>query len=176
MKKLLLLGLAIVLFTSCNQQDKRYTQQSPEIDSFKKVIEAYQGEDWETLRSHYADTAKITNNTTKEFAHTIDEEIAENKEDAKLFTSVKYDPEKAEYEMVVTDKGETWVNFWGDWEGTLKDNNKVYVIPVHITARFVDGKIVREAGYWDISKLVLDLQAIAAAKNMSVEENPSETK
>ena len=125
MKKLVLLGLAIVLFTSCENQEKRYTQQSPEIDTFKKVIEAYQAQDWEALKSHYADTAKILNNTTKEFAKSIDQEITQNKDDAALFTTWKYDPEDVEYEMVVTDEGQTWVNFWGDWEGTLKENNKV---------------------------------------------------
>jgi steroid delta-isomerase-like uncharacterized protein len=170
MKNLLLLGLAIVLITACEQQDKRYTQKSPEIDTFKKVIDAYQARDWETMRKQYSDTAKITNNTSKENAKTIDEELATNKEDAVMFASWKYDPEKVEYEMVVTDDGETWVNFWGDWEGTLKENNKVYVIPAHITAQFVDGKIVRESGYWDVSKLVLDLQANEAEKNMSVDE------
>tara|TARA_R110002049_G_scaffold2179_1_gene15706 strand:+ start:377 stop:589 length:213 start_codon:yes stop_codon:yes gene_type:complete len=61
MKRLILLGFAIVLFTACNKQEKRYTQQSPEIDSYKKVIEAYKKQDWNALASHYTDTAKILN-------------------------------------------------------------------------------------------------------------------
>ena len=60
--------------------------------------------------------------------------------------------------MIVNDEGETWVNFWGLWEGTYKTNNKVYQIPTHITARFVNGKIVREFGYWDVSKIIKDIQ------------------
>ncbi|MEO6347787.1 MAG: nuclear transport factor 2 family protein, partial [Aquaticitalea sp.] len=86
---------------------------------------------------------------------------------ATLFSSWKYDPESVEYEMVVTDKGETWVNFWGHWEGTLKSSNKVYVIPAHVTARFVGGKIVREDGYWDVSKLLMDIQSLEASKRAS---------
>ncbi|MEZ4793047.1 MAG: nuclear transport factor 2 family protein [Gelidibacter sp.] len=170
MKNLFLLGLAIVLFTSCEKQDKRYTQQSPEIDTYKKSVADYENQDWEALRSHYADTAKIMNNTTKEHAQTVDQMIAQNKEDAALFDSWKYDPESVEYEMVVTDKGQTWVNFWGYWEGTLKANGQKYVIPAHITAQFVDGKIVREDGYWDPTKIVLALQEIEAEKNMPTEE------
>ncbi|WP_321538289.1 nuclear transport factor 2-like protein [Flavobacterium piscinae] len=68
-----------------------------------------------------------------------------------------YVVEKEEYEMVVTDKGETWVNFWGLWKGTIKTTNKVYEIPFHNTARFVDGKIVEEYGYWNNSEIVTDM-------------------
>lgn len=74
--------------------------------------------------------------------------------------------------MVVTDDGETWVNFWGLWKSTLKENNKVYEIPTHITARFVKGKIVREAGYWDISKILQDLHS-TRAETLSMSEKNS---
>ncbi len=161
MKKLLILGLAIVFLTSCNQK-QRYTQQSAEIDSYKKAIEAYEKQNWEELATYYADSAKIQMNVTKESAQTIAQNIAQNKEDAMLFLSWRFDPKSVEYEMVVTDKGETWVNFWGYWEGTLKANNKKYVTPVHLTAKFIDGKIVREDGYWDNSKLMMDLQKLPA--------------
>ena len=160
MKNLSLLGLAIVLsLSSCNQK-QRYTQQSAEIDTYKKAIGAYEKQNWEELATYYADTAKILMNVTKENAQTIAQNIAQNKEDAKLFSSWRFDPKSVEYEMVVTDKGETWVNFWEHWEGTLKANNKIYVTPVHLTARFIDGKIVREDGYWDNSKLMVDLQKL----------------
>lgn len=157
MKKLMLLGLAIVFITSCNEK-QRYTQQSPEIDTYKKVIAAYEKQNWNELATYYADTAKIQMNLTKEKAQTLPQNIAMNKEDAKLFTSWNFISKDAEYEMVVTDKGETWVNFWADWQGTLKSNNKTYTIPCSLTARFVDGKIVRELGYWNSTELVLDIQ------------------
>lgn len=170
MKKLFVLVLAVIFFNACDQPNKRYTQQSDEIDTYKKVIEAYENQDWEPMISHYADSAKILNNVTMEDAQTVGQMLAQNKEDATLFNSWKYDPESGEYEMVVNDRDETWVNFWGHWEATLKANGELYVIPVHITARFVDGKIVREDGYWDVSKLVMDLAAMKSAKNPPLEE------
>jgi len=171
MKKLIFLGLAIALsITACQQQEKRYTQQSPEIDTYKKVIDAYSKQDWEAMTSHYADTAKIMNNVIEEEGKTIAEELATGKEDAALFTSWDYVDGESEYEMVVTDKGQTWVNFWGIWEGTLKANEKKYVIPVHITAQFVNGKVVKEFGYWDLSKIMADIQELQYLKQNETDE------
>ena len=171
MKRVLLLGLAIVLsFTACQEQEKRYTQQSPEIDTFKKVIDAYEKQDWEAMVKHYSDTAKIMNNLVEAEGQTIAETMAINKNDASLFSSWDYEDAESEYEMVLTDKGQTWVNFYGLWKGTLTANNKAYTIPSHITAQFVDGKIVKEFGYWDLSKIVLDMQAMQTTENVSSEE------
>jgi len=66
--------------------------------------------------------------------------------------------------MAITDEGKTWVNFWGVWKGTLAANNIVLEIPVHLTAQFIDGKIVREYGYWDNGPIVLAIQEIESAK------------
>ena len=171
MKRVLFLGLAIVLsLAACQKAEKRYTQQSPEIDTYKKVIDAYEKQDWEAMASHYADTAKIMNNVIEEEGKTIAEEVERSKEDAALFSDWNYVDGESEYEMVVTDKGQTWVNFWGLWKGTLAANNKTYTIPVHITAQFVDGKIVKEFGYWDISKIMMDIQAMQEAAKIASEE------
>lgn len=171
MKQLFLVGLAIVLFTACDQKDTRYTQQSPEIDTFKKAIDDYKKMNWENMPKHYADTAKIANNVIEEKAMTVSQNIERNKEDAAMFSWVV---EKEEYEMVVTDEGETWVNFWALWKGTMKSNSKVYDIPFHITARFIDGKIVEEYGYWNNSEIVSDLlqseQEAATSVNDSIVE------
>jgi ketosteroid isomerase-like protein len=153
MKKIILLGFTVILLTAC-KQEVRYTQNSPQIDTYKKVMEGYKSQNWEDYPSYYADTAKIMNNVTKKKAQTVAQVIEKNKEDAKLFTWVVEDEE---YEMVVTDKGETWVNYWALWKGILKSTNKVYEIPFHTTARFVDGKIVSEHGYWDNSEIVTDM-------------------
>ncbi len=171
MKKLILLGLAILLFTACGKKDTRYTQRSPEIDSYKKVIESYEKQDWEAMAKYYADTAKIMNNVMEKDAQTFAQLIAQNKEDAALFSSWDFVDAESEYEMVVTDDGETWVNFWGLWQATLKANNQLYEIPAHITARFVDGKIVRENGYWDISKIVSDIQTLQNAEKSQLEDD-----
>jgi hypothetical protein len=153
MKNLFLLGLAIMFFSSCNQK-QRYTQKSAEIDTYKKVMEDYKTQNWEDYPLHYADTAKIANNVVKEKAQTVSQAIEKSKEDAKLFD---FKVEDIDIEMVVTDKDETWVNYWGVWTGTLKSTGKVYVIPFHNTAQFIDGKIVRENGYWDNSEIVTDM-------------------
>ncbi|MEK8179831.1 nuclear transport factor 2 family protein [Flavobacterium buctense] len=154
MKKIILLGLAIVLSLSACNQEKRYTQQSPEIDSYKKLMEAYKTQKWDEFPNHYADTAKIANNVVKKKGISVAEAIKKNQDDAALFNWVV---ENEEYEMVVTDKKETWVNFWGLWKGTLKSSGKVYEVPFHNTARFIDGKIVEEYGYWDNSAIMMDL-------------------
>ena len=173
MKKLILLGFSIALFAACNQQTKRYTQQSKEIDTYKQVIKDYENQNWESMAIHYTDTAKILNNVTEKNAQTVAQLVSQNKQDAAIFSSWNFVPEESEYEMVVTDKGETWVNFWGLWQGRLTANNQLYEIPVHITCRFIDGKIVREIGYWDISALALDLQKL---KESAPTEAPIETK
>ncbi|NCT16631.1 MAG: hypothetical protein COW66_11035 [Flavobacteriaceae bacterium CG18_big_fil_WC_8_21_14_2_50_34_36] len=168
MKQLFLLGLAIVLFTACDQKDTRYTQQSPEIDTYKKSMDDYKNMNWEGMSIHYADTAKIANNVIEEKAVSIAEVIKKNKDDAAMFD---WKVEKEEYEMVVTDKGETWVNFWGLWKGTMKSTNKVYDIPFHLTARFINGKIVKEYGYWNNAEIVTDLlKAESETDNSEVKE------
>ena len=171
MKKLFLLGLAIVLTaTACEKAEKRYTQQSPEIDTYKQVIDAYENKNWEAMASHYADTAKIINNVVEEEGITLSESIAINKEDEALFSSWNYVDGESEYEMVVTDEGKTYVNFWGLWKGTLTANNQTYTIPTHITAQFVDGKVVKEFGYWDVSKIIVDMRVREEMEKSTVEE------
>ena len=117
-------------------------------------MEDYKTQNWSDYPNHYADTAKVMNNVTKEKAQTVAQAIEKNKEDAKLFTWVLEDED---IEMVKTEKGQTWVNYWGIWKGTLKSTKKVYQIPIHITARFIDGKIVTENGYWDNSEIAIDM-------------------
>ncbi|MBZ9728652.1 ester cyclase [Salegentibacter sp. JZCK2] len=171
MKALVSFGLAIAIFIVYNSQDKRYTQQSAEIDTYKKVLEAYEERDWETMVAHYADSAKIMNNVEEKDAQNLSQFLAQNKEDATQFSSWDFVETESEYEMVVNDKGETWVNFWGLWQGTFKANNKEYKIPTHITAHFVNGKIVREAGYWDVSKIIQDIQKDQNDESDSLEKS-----
>lgn len=168
MKKLLLFGLATILFTACNQK-QRYTQKSPEIDSFKSVIKSYNNEDWEGMKVHYADTAKTFNNSS-DVGLSINDMIAYHKESLGNLSSRGFLEKDQEYEMVVTDKGDTWVNFWGDWEGTLKANGKKIKIPIHLTGQFKDGKIVGTSGNWDNAPMALALQEIEAKNNMPPEQ------
>lgn len=155
MKNLFLLGLAIVLFSACDQKDTRYTQNSPEIDIVKKAIADYNTQQYDM--SIFADTIKTFFNT-KTNPLIGDEVIAYHQANDANYSSRKFLEEDQEYEMVVTDKGHTWVNAWLDWQATLKESGKVIDMPVHLTYRFVDGKIVTTYGYWDPTEIVLELQ------------------
>lgn len=162
MKRLILPFLAIILITSCQNQDKRYTQQSPEIETVKKAIRDYNHQDYNY--TYFADTAKTYFNTSdKPMSNT--EVVAFHRGNDANYSSRGFLDKDQEYEMVKTDDGETWVNFWGDWSCTLVATGQKINFPIHLTYRFVDGKIVRQLGYWDPTEVVLSLQAIAAAKN-----------
>ena len=169
MKKVIVLAMTIVLFTACNQK-QRYTQNSPEIDSFKSVITSYNDQDWEGMIALYADTAKTYNNSS-DIGISLAEMVDNHKQSLTNLSSRGFLDKEQEYEMVVTDKGDTWVNFWGDWEGTLKANGKKIKIPIHLTGQFKGGKIVRTSGNWDNAPMVLALQEIEALNNLLPEEN-----
>ena len=162
MKNLVLLGLAIVLFISCNKKTERYTQQSPEIETYKAALEDYNNQNWESLVSRYADTANVFFNTTVPMRANKIPEFHQSTET--VFSSRGFVEEGQEYEMATTDEEKTWVNFWGVWKGTLAENNKELEIPVHLTAQFIDGKIVREYGYWDNAPIVMAVQEIEDSK------------
>ncbi|MGB5420268.1 nuclear transport factor 2 family protein [Algibacter sp.] len=165
MKKLILLLLISGLFFNCNQK-QRYTQNSKEIDTVKSMIEAYNSKDYASAQSHYADTSKTRFNSDLMDSKEIPNYHQQN--DAN-YSSRGFLDDGQEYEMVVDDKGHTWVNFWGDWKGTLKGNGKDVTIHIHLTSRFVDGKIVEEYGYWDPSEVIANLQDIAAQNSMQTE-------
>jgi hypothetical protein len=170
MKKLILLTLTVILFAACQSNaPKQYTKTSPEIDVVKALVKDYHDGNWEAWASHYADTAKIYHNTWKEDAGATPQETADGLK-AILANVSSYGFEKDEenelpwYEMVVNDNGNTWVSFWGNWKGILAANNKELEIPVHLSIRFVDGKIVREEGYYNLSEFTAALAEIEAEK------------
>lgn len=172
MRKLFLIGFAIVLFTGCNQQDTRYTQTSPEIDTVKKAIQDYNSKQYD--ESIFADTSKTFFNT-KTNPLAVDEITAYHKANDANYSSRRFLDEDQEYEMVVTDDGQIWVNAWLDWQGTLKESGKVIDIPIHLTYRFIDGKIVRTVGFWDSTEVVLGLQEVEDQKAMSTDEKTIKT-
>ncbi|WP_179022297.1 nuclear transport factor 2 family protein [Winogradskyella forsetii] len=166
MKKIFFLGLAIVLFTACQTKDKRYTQQSPEIETVKKAIKSYNDKTYD--KSIYADSAKtFFNSNSKDNYMSSDETIAYHKANDENYSSRGFTSNDPEYEMVVTDDGDTWVNCWLEWKATMAANGKEITIPIHLTYKFVDGKITRQVGYWDSSEVVLELLAIESAQKVS---------
>ena len=163
MKKLLLAGLALAIMIGCTNQ--RYTQNSPEIDVVKSVLEAYDSKNWEAIPEHYNDTASIFFNTKTDAIKPQDIAAYHNQNDANF--SARGFSDDSEFEMVKTDDGNTWVNFWGTWKGTLAANGQELTVPVHLTARFVDGKIVEEHGLWDNAPMVLAMQEIEKARQQA---------
>ncbi|MCG2459273.1 ester cyclase [Flavobacteriaceae bacterium F89] len=166
LKNSILLGLVLVLFTACNNK-QRYTQQSQEIETVKALIQNYNNKAYDT--SMYADTSKTFYNTLDK-SMSPSETVAYHKANDANYSSRGFTNDDPEYEMVITDNGETWVNCWPDWQGTLAENGKVITIPIHLTYRFVNGKIVREVGMWDNAPGVLAIQEIEAEKNRSTDE------
>lgn len=164
---------AVILMLFACEGKQRYTQQSAEIETIKSIISSYEKGDFEAYLPHYADGAQIFFNTTEENPATIQEIIAQQKMELEAFSSYSFDREKDFLEMVIDDKGETWVNFWGLWKGTMAANGKTFEIPIHMTTQFVDGKIVKSFGYWDnapIAIATLELQAAAADSLASPEK------
>ncbi|MGB5361022.1 MAG: nuclear transport factor 2 family protein [Eudoraea sp.] len=160
MKKILLLFLAAVFFMSCKNAEPKYFSSSPEIDEVKALVKDYNAGDWTAWMTHYADTAKIQHNTLED---STPAELLEGFKDLLAGTSsYGFTDKDIFYEMVIDDKGEKWVNFWGTWEGTIAANNQKLVIPVHLTSQFVNGKIVEEHGYYDLSEymaIMLEIEA-----------------
>lgn len=168
MKKVIYLLFAVVLFTAAsNKLQERYFSASPEIETAKSIMKHYTDANWEAMKVFYADTAKMLHNVPNEKAISVDASIEYQKQDHELFSSISFGAEEDFYEMVVTDDDETWVNYWGLWKGTLKANGEEFEIPVHLTMQFVDGKIVREVGYWNNTAVVLALQKIEAETKLS---------
>ena len=169
MKKLFLLGLAMTLVVACQkEQTKRYFSESSEIDSFKASIAEYGSGDWETWHTHFADTAKLYINSLKSISAT-DLENAQ-KEMLSNFSSYGFQEKGSFAEMVIDKDDETWVNYWANWRGTLKENGKEIDVPVHITAQYIDGKVVQMYDYYDSALIANEFQAIEAINKMSVDD------
>lgn len=179
MRTLLALSFCLILVASCQEQKQaepqevRYTQQSAEIDSYKAGIRAYEKGDWDGYRATYSDTVKIYRNNPDK-AYNTDETVAMFTEQQATFSQYGFNSDDEEFEMVKTDDGNTWVNYWGLWKATIAANGQEVKVPVHLTAQFVDGKIVREYGYWDGSIVQNAMEALAAEAEGGQEEGAEE--
>lgn len=166
MKKLIIVFLVSVITVSCNDGKKeekvRYTQDSEEINTMKAAIEDYEKSDWEAMKKHYADTAQIFHNSKE--GKRINDIVKAHEQELAGLSSYGFDDKEEDYEMVLTDDGHTWVNYWGDWKATVSGSNKEVIIPVHLTARFENGKIVREHAYWDNSIMMAAMEEMDSAQ------------
>tara|TARA_R110002049_G_scaffold112509_2_gene262026 strand:- start:1190 stop:1708 length:519 start_codon:yes stop_codon:yes gene_type:complete len=171
MKKLFLLGLASILFVACQNQPQRYFEASPEIETVKAGIKAYETQDWDTWKANFADTAKIYHNTDK--GASPDELMVGMKQMLSNFSEYKFLNEEAEIEMIIDKDGDTWVNYWNTWGGKAKVTDKTIAVPVHLTIQFIDGKIVQEYAYYDtasIGQAISEIETVKAAEEVEVSE------
>ena len=160
MKKILFSVLLLLIILSCQVDTKeRYTRTSTEIDLLKKGIEYYENADWDKWSEQYADSAKIYQNTWHVWSSP---EVTKERHIDLIsnLSSYGFEREDLIMERIIDDKGKIWVNSWGLWRGTLKANNKVIEIPVHLTVQFVDGKIIEECGFWNTAALNEELKNI----------------
>lgn len=98
--------ILVLLMTAC-QQPSKYTQQSPEIEAAKALLQASASGDFEAQRKFYAENAQIFYNVTEDKPSTIDEMIEQQQSEGDQFSNVKITVEEDAIEMVTTDKGET---------------------------------------------------------------------
>lgn len=169
MKNLFLLFSCIFLLISCDQNNKeeekiRYTQDSEQINTFKNVLQNYENGEWDEYQSHFADSVELYYNSRESID--VSAAVAMHKQNNSALSSYDFVDSENEFEMVVTDAGETWVNFWGEWEGTIAENDSMIVIPVHITARFEDGKIVKEYLYFNNAGMNDALRMLEESRSM----------
>ncbi|GAA4270326.1 ester cyclase [Hyunsoonleella aestuarii] len=168
MKKLFVFWLATILFVACQNEPQRYFSESPEIESFKTSLEQYKNGEWDAWSAHFADTTKFHVNSNKGISL---EEFKEGQHDiTSNFSSYGFLDQGSFIEMVLDKDDETWVNYWATWQGTLKANDKKINIPVHITSRYIDGKVVDFYNYWDSAPLTTALAEIEKANGMPADE------
>lgn len=169
MKKIFLLGLVAIFFTSCqNSGPPRYVTNSPEIDVTKALVKDYENGNWENWGTHYADTAKVFHNSLEGITA---QELQEGlKNTLKSMSSYRFNEKEMFIEMIFDDKGDTWVYFWGIWEAKVADINKELAMPVHIALQFVNNKIVREYAYYDPSSINMAIIELEGAILEEVEE------
>ena len=160
MKNLMLFGLVGLLMISCKQPVERWTNKSPEIDVVKALISDYEAGNWDAWQGHYTDTAKMYHNSTEPSS------VAATLEGLQGYlepvTEYGFADKDIYYEMIIDDKDEKWVNFWGTWEGTIGALDRDIKIPVHLTLQFADGKIVEEHGFYNMVDYMVAMNDIAA--------------
>lgn len=157
------------LMAHCQQGPERWTNNSAEIDVVKALIKDYEAGNWDAWTGHYADTAKMYHNSTE--PSSIAETLKGLKSYLEPTSEYGFSDKNRYYEMIIDEKGEKWVNFWGTWEGNISALDRDLKIPVHLTLQFVEGKIVEEHGFYNLAEYVMAMNEIAAmAEAESTEE------
>ena len=169
MKTLITISIFAFLVVACKQPVERWTNKSPEIDVVKALISDYEAGNWDAWTAHYADTAKLYHNSTN--PSSVSETLEGLKGYLEPTSEYGFSDEDIYYEMIIDDKDEKWVNFWGTWEGNIEALDRDLEIPVHLTVKFTDGKIVEEHAFYNLAEYVMAMSEIEA---MEAEEETSE--
>ena len=171
MKKLILLGLTVILFASCQQTEQRYFDESDEIETVKQLFKLSVDGKFDEVRAFYNDTAKIFINSTKGISP--DESTAEDKKSREGFSMFTL-KDSIYAEMVITKSGNTWVNTWPTWVGKVKGNDEEITLPFQASFQFKDGKIVREESFYNALPIYLAMEKAKADKAEAEMESSEE--
>lgn len=133
----------LILLAGCKKQ---YMSSGPEVDLAKKADAAYYAKDWATLRSLYADTAKVEVNKWNNPIG-VDQFMADLQVGVADYTEIKQGT-PSYYEAVVNDDGKVYTHSWQEWIGTHKSGKEVRTV-VHITCEIAGGKIAWSGVIYD---------------------------
>lgn len=168
----LLLVFSVLLFTACQEQEKkRYFSESSEIDVLKAGIKAYESGDWDTWKSHFADTAKVYVNSKESI--TAAARLKELSSSSEALSSYGFDKKDDWIEMVIDADDETWVYYWAQWSGEFAATKRKVSVPIHLAVQFVNNEIVQEHIYYDgteMNKAVEEAVAMQAVEEAETEE------
>ena len=168
MKNIVLSIIIVFLLASCKQGPDRWTNNSPEIDVVKALISDYEAGNWDAWKGHYADTAKLFHNSTEPSG--VEETLEGLQGYLEPTSEYGFSDKDIYYEMIIDNDNEKWVNFWGTWEGKIEALDRDLKIPVHLTAQFVEGKIVEEHAFYNLVDYMVAMNDIAAMAEEESEE------
>lgn len=134
--------IIILLIASCSNAN--YVEKAPEIDIIKSIFYSNPEDRSALFEQHYSEDAQIYWNSTvpvtwKQLLIGIEESL-------ERFDEYQVLPSE-EIHLIKNSKGERWVALWTAIKIRVGENEEI--IPIHVSAQFVDLKIVKEAAYWD---------------------------
>ena len=160
--------MVLTLLASCQSGPARYSTSGEEVALVNKLISDYEKGDWDAWLAVYSDTAKIYHNTRADAVNAADA-LERHKQNTAMMKSYEFLDKPIFLEKVIDDDGETWVNFWGYWKGTLAANDETLETAVHLSVQIENGKIVQEHGMWDTAPLVNAIQKLEAKNALSAD-------
>ncbi len=157
MKNILILSIAVLLGTSCQQETQRLARASDEIDVIKNLIQDFQEGDWDSWSSHYSKVAMTYHNNWQVGA-TVEETKLSFKDMLVNATSYTFN-EPLIFENARDDSGKiTGVHFWAALSITTQQ--VTLEMPMHLSFHMEEGKISGEYGFYNKSNLEIDKESL----------------